>query len=50
MASRNREYWEKGCKCILKGEVKKAPKEVEDKDLWEYYNLKCKCGRGYKHA
>lgn len=47
--ARLREYFESGCLCFINGKYHSAPIELnEDLDsLWNYYNERCQCGRGY---
>lgn len=45
-----RKHFEEGCLCFLNGKVNIAPIELEDDDLWDYYNKQCECGRGYNES
>lgn len=43
----NRDYFEDGCSCILRGEIPKLPSEVANKFAISFYEDNCHCYRNY---
>ena len=43
-----REYFEKGCLCIINNKIDKQPDTVADNKAATYYENNCTCSRNYR--
>lgn len=46
----NRDYFEKGCKCIHDGKLKKLQPSVDNRFAVHFYEQTCNCSRNYVHS
>jgi len=44
-----REYFEKGCPCLIKGSMAKQGDKVDANTAAIFYEENCTCSRNYKH-